>query len=94
MRREEKFSAAGDGRCGVGPRNTHFSSQKVDFSRDRHDGGFQPYQSHYTAFPLVSYIIRDYAVESYNGYSFSVADGDGIDNVGHMTTQLSPNKVA
>ena len=36
-RREETFSASGDVRGGVDPRTTHFSSQKVYFSIDRHE---------------------------------------------------------
>ena len=41
---EDNYHCAGDGRGGVGPRTTHFSSHKVHFGRDRHDGGFIPYQ--------------------------------------------------
>ena len=40
QRRDDNFSVAGDGRYGVGPRTTHFSSQKVPFGIDRQDSFF------------------------------------------------------
>ena len=35
---EDQLCTAGDGRRGVVPSTTHLSSQKIDFSTDRHDG--------------------------------------------------------
>ena len=45
----DKFSAAGDGRDGVGPIDTHFSSHNVNSGKDRHDGWFQTFQCHFIA---------------------------------------------
>ena len=41
----DNFSVSVDNRGGIGPRTTYFYSQKVTFGRDRHNGGFRPYQS-------------------------------------------------
>ena len=54
MRWYDKFSTSVDDRCGVGPMTNYFSSQKVDFSIDRYNGRFHPYQRHCTSSPAVS----------------------------------------
>ena len=46
LSREGQFSTSVGGRGDGGCSTTHFSSQKVYFGRDRHDGGFQPSQNH------------------------------------------------
>ena len=37
---------------GVGPKENHFSSQKDNIFRYRHDGGFQKYHRESTAYPM------------------------------------------
>ena len=62
LEKEDKFSSAGNSRGSVGPRTTHFSSQKVYFSIDRHDRGGWPYHMHCTASLMSSSWSRDYSV--------------------------------
>ena len=48
-----QFSTYGDGGSCFGPKDTHFSPQKVDFERERHDEGFRPSHINRASFPLV-----------------------------------------
>ena len=58
-RLEDNYHGYGDGRGGVGTRNTQLSSKKVTFDRDRHDGGFISYHSHQTGSPMALSLIKD-----------------------------------
>ena len=40
QRLEDNYSASGDDMGAIGPKDTQFSPQKVDFRRDRNDWGF------------------------------------------------------
>ena len=93
MRRYYQFRKSGDGRGGIVSRTTNFSSQKLDFSIDRHDGGFWPPQNHHKTSPMLSSCNRDYSVIDSGDSSFGVADGDGNVGVGSRTTHLSPQEV-
>ena len=88
-KQEDKYSANGDGRGGVGPSNNHFSFQKVDFVTDRHDGVSCSYKSSLTEYHMASSWSNDYSIYDTVGYSFGVADGDGKGGVGPRTTHLS-----
>ena len=54
MRRDDKFITDGVGTGGVGTSTNHFYPHKVDFGRDRHDGGVWIYRHHCIAPPVVS----------------------------------------
>ena len=92
LRGEDQFRTSGDYRGGVSPYTDHFYSPKVYFDRDRHDGGFQPYQSHCTASPMALFFIRGYPVGD-SGYSlFSFAARFGKVGVVPSTNHLSSQK--
>ena len=60
--REDTFSTFGDGRCGVGPRITHFYSQKFDLIADSRGDWFQTSQRHFIASTIYSSCIMGYSV--------------------------------
>ena len=93
LRREDQFRTSGDGRGGVGTNTTHLSYQKVDFGRDKHDGGFQPYWRHCTAPPMALFLSKYYTVGSSVSYSFGVASGYSKGGVGPRITHLTFRKV-
>ena len=76
MRRDDQFSTAGDGRGGVGTRNTKFYSYKVHFFTDRHDEGFLSYRFYFIAPPAASSCSRIYSFDYYDGSSFFLNAGD------------------
>ena len=100
-RRKDYYGSADDGRGGAGPRNTHFSSQKDNFGRDRHDGSYKTSQRERRAFNLDLSFSRYYSSVSYSykdmpystlflrmdGYCGSSGYGGG--GIGPRTTPFS-----
>ena len=60
MRLYDKCITSSDDRGDVGPRNTHFSSQNVDFSTDRYNGRFHPSHRHSSPSPVMSEFSMDH----------------------------------
>ena len=92
-RRDDKFSAPGDGRSGAGPRTTRLSSQKVDFGTDTRNGVFQSSGHHHIASPILSYWIGNNLYGADYCSSFCAAVGDVRGSGGPKNTYLFSHKV-
>ena len=92
MRRDHHFIVAGDGRSSVGPRTTPLYSQKVDFGTDRSDVGFRTYQSHHTASPIESALLRAYSYNTTVASSFGIVDFGDKGGVNVSSIFLSSHK--
>ena len=92
MMRYDLFSTSGDSRGGVGPRNTHFYSQKVYLIPEIHDGRFFTSYTHCIEPPLESSFSGVYLYNATGGYSLVVAAGDGKGDVVPRNNQLYSHK--